>query len=116
MPDGEYVLVSGLTPDCPRRQERGCGAMALTGLLVLELSLYAVCFCCGIVTAASITIVQVTLTHRKKKKKKTNENLCLNLASSGYTHFSLQCVQRVKVSLDRTFFNFNSQLYVTTLF
>lgn len=39
----------------------GCGTMALTGLLVLELSLYAGCFCCGIVTAASLTIVQVTL-------------------------------------------------------
>ncbi|TWW63014.1 transmembrane protein 179B [Takifugu flavidus] len=32
--------------------------MALTALLVLELSLYAGCFCCGIVTAASITILQ----------------------------------------------------------
>ncbi|XP_034531866.1 transmembrane protein 179B [Notolabrus celidotus] len=32
--------------------------MALTGLLLLELGLYASCFVCGIVTAASITIVQ----------------------------------------------------------
>lgn len=32
--------------------------MALTVLLLLELSLYASCFVCGIVTAASITIVQ----------------------------------------------------------
>ncbi|XP_051284910.1 transmembrane protein 179B [Dicentrarchus labrax] len=32
--------------------------MALTGLLLLELALYASCFVCGIVTAASITIVQ----------------------------------------------------------
>lgn len=32
--------------------------MALTGLLLLELGLYACCFVCGIVTAASLTIVQ----------------------------------------------------------
>ncbi|XP_035531624.1 transmembrane protein 179B [Morone saxatilis] len=32
--------------------------MALTGLLLLELALYASCFVCGIVTAASLTIVQ----------------------------------------------------------
>lgn len=32
--------------------------MAVTGLLLLELSLYASCFVCGIVTAASLTIVQ----------------------------------------------------------
>ncbi|XP_073331195.1 transmembrane protein 179B [Pagrus major] len=32
--------------------------MALTGLLLLELCLYASCFVCGIVTAASVTIVQ----------------------------------------------------------
>lgn len=32
--------------------------MAYTGLLLLELGLYASCFVCGIVTAASITIVQ----------------------------------------------------------
>ncbi|XP_040887824.1 transmembrane protein 179B [Toxotes jaculatrix] len=32
--------------------------MALTGLLLLELGLYASCFVCGIVAAASITIVQ----------------------------------------------------------
>lgn len=32
--------------------------MATTGLLLLELGLYASCFVCGIVTAASITIVQ----------------------------------------------------------
>ncbi|XP_069573103.1 transmembrane protein 179B [Brachyistius frenatus] len=32
--------------------------MALTGLLLLELGLYASCFVCGIVTAASITIGQ----------------------------------------------------------
>ncbi|XP_074518110.1 transmembrane protein 179B [Halichoeres trimaculatus] len=32
--------------------------MAFTGLLLLELGLYASCFVCGIVTAASITIVQ----------------------------------------------------------
>ncbi|XP_020499333.2 transmembrane protein 179B [Labrus bergylta] len=32
--------------------------MASTGLLLLELGLYASCFVCGIVTAASITIVQ----------------------------------------------------------
>ncbi|XP_028284558.1 transmembrane protein 179B [Parambassis ranga] len=32
--------------------------MALAGLLLLELGLYASCFICGIVTAASITIVQ----------------------------------------------------------
>ncbi|CAN9509505.1 unnamed protein product [Ophioblennius macclurei] len=32
--------------------------MALTWLLLLELSLYACCFVCGIVTAASLTIVQ----------------------------------------------------------
>ncbi|KAM9335897.1 transmembrane protein 179B [Symphorus nematophorus] len=32
--------------------------MALTGLLLLELGLYASCFVCGIVTAASVTIVQ----------------------------------------------------------
>lgn len=32
--------------------------MALTGLLLLELALYASCFVCGIVAAASITIVQ----------------------------------------------------------
>ncbi|KAM7377453.1 hypothetical protein PAMA_013980 [Pampus argenteus] len=32
--------------------------MALTGLLLLELALYASCFVCGIITAASVTIVQ----------------------------------------------------------
>ncbi|KAM9836503.1 transmembrane protein 179B [Aulostomus maculatus] len=32
--------------------------MALTGVLLLELGLYASCFVCGIVTAASVTIVQ----------------------------------------------------------
>ncbi|XP_051918712.1 transmembrane protein 179B [Hippocampus zosterae] len=32
--------------------------MALTGLLLLELVLYACCFVCGIVTAASLTVVQ----------------------------------------------------------
>ncbi|XP_053198902.1 transmembrane protein 179B [Scomber japonicus] len=32
--------------------------MALTGLLLVELGLYASCFVCGIVTAASLTIVQ----------------------------------------------------------
>lgn len=32
--------------------------MALTGLLLLELGLYASCFVCGIVAAASVTIVQ----------------------------------------------------------
>ncbi|XP_049923940.1 transmembrane protein 179B [Epinephelus moara] len=32
--------------------------MALTGLLLLELGLYACCFVCGIVAAASVTIVQ----------------------------------------------------------
>ncbi|XP_061664643.1 transmembrane protein 179B isoform X2 [Syngnathoides biaculeatus] len=31
---------------------------ALSGLLLLEVSLYTVCFVCGIVTAASLTIVQ----------------------------------------------------------
>lgn len=41
--------------------------MALTALLMLELSLYAGCFCCGIVTAASITIVQVTLNRNTAK-------------------------------------------------
>lgn len=34
--------------------------MALAGLLVLEWGLYISCFVCGIVTAASVTIVQVT--------------------------------------------------------
>lgn len=34
--------------------------MALAGLLVLEWGLYISCFICGIVTAASVTIVQVT--------------------------------------------------------
>lgn len=43
------------------RQEPGRRTMALTGLLLLELGLYASCFVCGIVAAASITIVQVTL-------------------------------------------------------
>lgn len=33
--------------------------MALPWLLLLELALYASCFVCGIVTAASLTIVQV---------------------------------------------------------
>ncbi|XP_070785675.1 transmembrane protein 179B [Enoplosus armatus] len=32
--------------------------MALTGLLLVELGLYTSCFICGIITAASITIVQ----------------------------------------------------------
>lgn len=32
--------------------------MAISGVLLLELALYAGCFCCGIVTAASVTIVQ----------------------------------------------------------
>lgn len=49
-----------LTLVCPQR-EVGRWMMALTGLLLLELGLYASCFVCGIVTAASVTIVQVTI-------------------------------------------------------
>lgn len=55
-PEARSLTVAGAVP---RRRERCGGTMALTGLLVLELSLYCGCFCCGIVTAASITIVQV---------------------------------------------------------
>uniref|UniRef100_H3D654 Transmembrane protein 179Ba n=1 Tax=Tetraodon nigroviridis TaxID=99883 RepID=H3D654_TETNG len=40
------------------RREQRCGPMAWTGLLVLELGLYAGSFCCGIITAASVAIVQ----------------------------------------------------------
>lgn len=47
-------LNAGLSAD----RSRGRWTMALTGLLLLELCLYASCFVCGIVTAASITIVQ----------------------------------------------------------
>lgn len=76
MAEATYFIVADLTPASARRQEQRCGAMAVTELLLLlELCLYAGCFCCGIVTAASIAIVQVTLTHTKKKiqfKKKTN--------------------------------------------
>lgn len=69
MPEAKYFIVADFKADFPHRQEQRCGAMALSVLLVLELSLYAGCFCCGIVTAASITIVQVTLTHQKTKQK-----------------------------------------------
>lgn len=52
----------------PRQLEPDRWTMALTVLLLVELGLYASCFVCGIVTAASITIVQVTLLSKKKKK------------------------------------------------
>lgn len=51
----------------PRQLEPDRWTMALTVLLLVELGLYASCFVCGIVTAASITIVQVTLLSKKKK-------------------------------------------------
>lgn len=47
--------------------------MALMGLLVmLELALYAGCFCCGIVTAVSVTIVQVSPLRNPRAGLKTS--------------------------------------------
>lgn len=54
-----YCYLHGSSFLC-RRRLSCCWMMALAGLLVLEWGLYISCFICGIVTAASVTIVQVT--------------------------------------------------------
>lgn len=54
-----YCYLHGSSFLC-RRGLSCCWMMALAGLLVLEWGLYISCFVCGIVTAASVTIVQVT--------------------------------------------------------
>lgn len=54
-----YCYLHGSSFLC-RRGLSCCWMMALAGLLLLEWGLYISCFVCGIVTAASVTIVQVT--------------------------------------------------------
>ena len=53
--------------------------MALTGLLLLELCLYASCFVCGIVTAASVTIVQVIKLRNQREKHRVTHSAFISV-------------------------------------